>query len=311
MAENETRRGAALAVAAFTFWGFTPLYYKLLDSVGAIEVLAHRILWTVIFGCLVIQFRRGWLRLRDALRQPGTPLTLMASSILVSANWLIFIYAVQTDRVLDASLGYYINPLVNVLLGVVILGERMSIARGIAVALAATGTLVLATSHEGFPWIALSLAFSFGFYGLLRKQLDVPVVGGLVVETGYLLPVTAVFLGWLTASGDAAMPSQGTAISLLLMAGGPVTMLPLLWFTQAARRLPLSVIGLFQYIGPSLSFLLAVFVFDESFTRVHAVTFGCIWTGLVISTIDSLARARKIEALRREMVVADGSGRAE
>jgi chloramphenicol-sensitive protein RarD len=132
-----------------------------------------------------------------------------------------------------------------------------------------------------------------------------------VVETGYLLPVTAVFLGWLTASGGAAMPSQGTAISLLLMAGGPVTMLPLLWFTQAARRLPLSVIGLFQYIGPSLSFLLAVFVFDESFTRVHAVTFGCIWTGLVISTFDSLARSRKVEALGRGMVVADGSGRAE
>lgn len=311
MLDYETRRGAVLAVAAFTFWGFTPLYYKLLDSVGAVEVLAHRILWTVVFGCLVIQFRRGWVRLGDALRRPRTLPTLLASSILVSGNWLIFIYAVQTDRVLDASLGYYINPLVNVLLGVVILGERMSIARGVAVALAATGTVVLATSHEGFPWIALSLAFSFGFYGLLRKQLDVPVVGGLVVETGFLLPATAVFLGWLTASGEAAMPSRGPAISLLLMAGGPVTMLPLLWFTQAARRLPLSVIGLFQYIGPTLSFLLAVFVFGESFTGIHAITFGCIWTGLVISTLDSLARARKLEALRPETAAADGSGRAE
>lgn len=311
MVDNEIRRGAVFAVAAFTFWGFTPLYYKLLGSVGSLEVLAHRILWTVVFGCLVLQLRRGWSRLRVALKSRRTLLTLLVSSVLVSTNWLIFIYAVQTDRVLDASLGYYINPLVNVLLGIVILGERMSVARVIAVILAATGTLVLAAGHEGSPWIALCLAFSFGFYGLLRKQLKVPVVGALVVETGYLLPVTLAFLTWLAAQGGAAMPAQGVTISLLLVAGGPVTMLPLLWFTHAARRLPLSVVGLFQYIGPTLSFLLAVFVFEESFTRIHAVTFGCIWTGLAISTLDTLARARRVEALRRRTAIADGSVRAE
>ncbi|KPK60165.1 MAG: hypothetical protein AMJ59_07725 [Gammaproteobacteria bacterium SG8_31] len=311
MPHREIRRGAVFAVAAFTFWGFAPLYYKLLDSVGSLEVLAHRILWTVVMGCLVVQIRGGWGRLVPALRSRRTMVTLLASSLLVSTNWLIFIYAVQTDRVLDASLGYYINPLVNVLLGIVFLGERMSPARVAAVALATVGTVTLAASHQGAPWIALCLAFSFGFYGLLRKQLQVPVVGALVVETGYLLPPALGLLIWLAMDGRAAVPFQGVGIGLLLVAAGPITMLPLLWFTQAARRLPLNVVGLFQYIGPTLSFLLAVFLFGEAFTRVHAVTFGCIWSGLILSTLDSVIRSRRVERLRQPARATDGAGPAE
>jgi len=300
MFDQESRRGAVFAVAAFTFWGVTPLYYKLLTSVGPLEILAHRIFWTVVMGCLVLQARRDWRRMIPVLTSVGTMATLLVSSLLVSTNWLVYIYAIQTDRVLDASLGYYINPLVNVLLGMLFLRERMSVARAIAVALAAVGTLTLAVSHHGSPWIALCLGFSFGFYGLLRKQLHVPVVGALVIETGYLLPAAAGLLVWLTAAGTAAVPYQGPTIGLLLVAAGPVTMLPLLWFTKAARLLPLNVIGLFQYIGPSLSFLLAVFLFDEPFTRTHAITFGCIWAGLVLSSFDGLLRARRTERLLRE-----------
>ncbi len=310
MLDRETRRGAALATAAFTFWGFTPLYYKLLESVGSFEVLAHRIIWTVVVGCLVIHSRRQWSRLLPALKSARTMATLLATSVLISTNWLIYIYAIQTDRVLDASLGYYINPLVNVLLGMVFLGERMSAARAVAVALAAFGTITLAMSQQGTPWIALCLAFSFGFYGLLRKQLHVPTVGALVVETVYLAPAALALLGWLLVEGRGAFPYQGAAASLLLIAAGPVTMLPLVWFTQAARRLPLNVVGLFQYIGPTLSFLLAVFLFGEAFTKVHAVTFGCIWSGLVLSTVDSLGRARRAERMRLA-AKPDGAGASE
>ncbi len=311
MFDRDTRRGAVFATAAFTFWGVTPLYYKLLGSVGPVEVLAHRIFWTVVMGCVVLHVRRDWRRMLPVVRSRRTMMTLLASSLLVSTNWLVYIYAIQTGRVLDASLGYYINPLVNVLLGMVFLGERMSAARTVAVALAAIGTAILALSHQGSPWIALCLGFSFGFYGLLRKQLQVPVVGALVIETGYLLPAAMALLAWLTATGVAAVPYQGVTTSLLLVAAGPVTMLPLLWFTKAARRLPLSVVGLFQYIGPSVSFLLAVFLFGEAFTRTHAITFGCIWAGLAISTADGLLRARRTERLLRPVQQADGAAGPE
>jgi chloramphenicol-sensitive protein RarD len=305
MFDQETRRGAVFATAAFTFWGVTPLYYKLLLSVGPLEVLAHRIFWTVIMGCLVLQVRRDWRRMMPVVRSRRTMITLLASSLLVSTNWLVYIYAIQTDRVLDASLGYYINPLVNVLLGMVFLRERMSVARAIAVALAAIGTLTLAISNQGTPWIALCLGFSFGFYGLLRKRLHVPVVGALVIETVYLLPPAMMLLVWKFAAGTAALPYQGLSIGLLLVAAGPVTMLPLLWFTMAARRLPLSVIGLFQYIGPSISFLLAVFLFGEPFSRVQAITFGCIWAGLAVSSVDGMMRAHRTERLLKEILPTD------
>jgi len=300
MFDRETRRGALFAAAAFTFWGITPLYYKVLGTVGPVEVLAHRIFWTVVAGCVVLQLRRDWRRMPAVLTSRRTMLTLLVSSLLISTNWLVYIYAIQSERVLDASLGYYINPLVNVFLGMVFLRERMSTARAIAVALAAIGTLALAVSRQGSPWIALCLGFSFGFYGLLRKRLNVPVVGALVVETMYLLPAATILLVWLIIEGTAALPYQGVATSLLLVAAGPVTMLPLLWFTKAARCLPLSVVGLFQYIAPSLSFLLAVFLFGERFTRTHAVTFGCIWAALALSSVDSLLRAHRAERMLRQ-----------
>ncbi|UCC13896.1 MAG: EamA family transporter RarD [Gammaproteobacteria bacterium] len=293
--DSEIRRGAVFAVAAFAFWGFTPLYYKLLGAVAPMDILAHRIVWTVMMGVLILWARRDWQRLVALARCRGTMLILLASSLLISLNWFVYIYAVTSDRLLDASLGYYINPLVNVLLGVTFLQERMSAARALSVVLAALGTLNLAIGLGSMPWIALSLGFSFGFYGLLRKRLDVPVVGALVIETGLLLLPAMAVLGWLHRTGGGAFLELGWDVSLLLIAGGPVTMLPLVWFTKAARRLPLNVVGLFQYLGPTITFLLAVIVFEEPFTKTHAVTFSLIWSGLLISTVDSLTRARRIE----------------
>ncbi|MGB5209205.1 MAG: EamA family transporter RarD [Gammaproteobacteria bacterium] len=291
------RAGAGYALAAFGFWGFVPIYYKLLDGVLPADVLAHRIIWTVVIGALILTLRGDWPRLLPVVRCRRTLATLLLTALLVSTNWLVFIYAVDTDRVLDSSLGYYINPLVNVLLGMTVLGERLNRARVVAVVLAAAGTLNLALSIGRVPWIALTLAFSFGLYGLLRKRTDVPVLGGLFVETAFLFPLALAATVWLGMRGQGAFTALGPGIDLLLIAGGPVTMLPLIWFTQAARRLPLTILGLFQYLGPTLTFLLAVFVYGEAFTPAHAVTFGCIWTGLAIFSVDSFRQARRVRRL--------------
>ena len=291
------RAGAGYALAAFGFWGFVPIYYKMLDGVLPADVLAHRIVWTVVIGAVFLSLRGEWPGLLPVLRSGRTLATLLLTALLVSTNWLVFIYAVDTDRVLDSSLGYYINPLVNVLLGMTVLGERLNRARIVAVLLAAAGTLNLALSIGRLPWIALTLAFSFGLYGLLRKRTDVPVLGGLFIETAFLFPLALGVIAWLGMHGQGAFLTRSPGMDLLLVAAGPVTMLPLLWFTQAARRLPLTILGLFQYLGPTLSFLLAVFVYDEPFTRAHAITFGCIWTGLAIFSADSFRQARKIRRL--------------
>lgn len=291
------RSGAGYALAAFGFWGVVPVYYKWLDGVLPADVLAHRIVWTVAMGALLLAWRRDWKRLAPVIRSPRMLATLFLTAILVSTNWLVFIYAVATDRVLDSSLGYYINPLVNVLFGMAVLGERLNRARVAAVLLAAIGTVNLAVSMGRLPWIALVLAFSFGLYGLLRKRTDVPVLGGLFIETAFLFPVALGAILWLGSNGHGAFLAGGPKTSLLLVAAGPVTMLPLLWFTQAARRLPLTVLGLFQYLGPTLSFLLAVFVYGEPFTGAHAITFACIWAGLAVFTVDTFRQSRRIRRL--------------
>lgn len=296
-ADPEQRSGAPYALAAFGFWGVVPIYYKALDEVLAADVLAHRIVWTVVMGAILMTALREWSRLRAILASRRMLATLLLSSVLIATNWMVFIVAVQTDRVLDASLGYYINPLVNVLLGMTLLGERLTRARAFAVLLAAAGTLILAFSYGRPPWIALVLAFSFGFYGLVRKRTDVPVLAGLFVETAFLLPLAIGAIALLAVEGRGSFLIGGRTTDLLLIAAGPVTMLPLLWFTQAARRLPLTLLGLFQYLAPSLSFLLAVFLYDEPFTTVHGITFACIWAALAIFSADSFRQARRLRRL--------------
>lgn len=298
----ERRAGSLFAIAAFGFWGLTPIYYKLLPDVPPVEVLAHRVVWSVVFGALFVSLTSAWPAVRSALANPPTLRALALTAALVSTNWLIYIYAVVNDQVMATSLGYYINPLVNVLLGMLFLGERLGRGRAVAVALAALGTASLAFELGGLPWISLTLAFSFGFYGLIRKRLGLPALAALFVETLLVAPLALLALGWFGLQGSSSFGSD-TRTTLLLVLAGPVTLLPLLWFAEAARRLPLITVGFFQYLAPTLTFLLAVLVYGEAFTMAWAVTFVLIWSGLAVFTIDSL---RTREQLRRQARAGEG-----
>lgn len=279
------RRGAASAVAAFFLWGLFPLYWKQLSAVPALEVVAHRTAWGFACVALWVALRGRW---RDAAAPAGRPRTLLvlaAGAVLIGVNWLLYIWAVTHDHVMQASLGYYINPLVNVLLGVAVLRERLSRPQALAVALAAAGVAVLTVGYGRFPWIALALASTFGLYGLVRKTVAADAVIGLLWETAILTPAAVGYLATLGARGAGAFGTSARA-SVLLVLGGAVTALPLALFAYGARALPLSRLGFIQYLSPSLQFLLAVLLYGEPFTAAHAVTFACIWAALVLLTWD-------------------------
>ncbi|MDH3475334.1 MAG: EamA family transporter RarD [Rhodospirillales bacterium] len=294
-AEARARKaaGAAYALAAFFFWGTVPVYFKAVGHVPALEILTHRIVWSVLLLGAIIALTRRWRAIAAALSERRTLLLLLFTTSVLSLNWLVFIWAINAGRVLETSLGYYINPLVNVVLGVVVLRERVGPWRSLAVVLAAAGVLNLALRAEGFPWVALTLAFTFGTYGLIRKTVKIEAAEGLLVETVLLLPFGLAYLLYLAASGAGAFGTVDWRTDLLLVLSGAVTALPLIWFTAAARRLDYSTLGFFQYIAPSGHFLLAVFVYGEPFTNAHLVTFLCIWSGLAIYTLRSLAASRR------------------
>ncbi|HEX6852451.1 MAG TPA: EamA family transporter RarD [Candidatus Polarisedimenticolaceae bacterium] len=290
--DAERRRGLALALAAFGFWGFAPLYFKAIRHVAPLDILAHRVVWSVPFLAALLSSVGTWTGVRAAIVSRRTLGTLAVTAVLVSVNWLTFIYGVTSGRILDTSLGYYINPLVNVLLGLVFLRERLTRPQAIAVLLAAAGTFWLTVSLGRFPWIALTLALSFGVYGLLRRGVAVDSMGALFVETTLLFPVACGFLVWLGLAGRGAFVAAGPSTSILLACAGFVTAIPLIWFAGAARRLPFSWVGLCQYLAPSLTFLLGVFVYDEPFTAAHGVAFACIWTALALFSADLVRSAR-------------------
>lgn len=290
---KETRLGAAYALGAFFLWGISPLYFKAVDQVPIFEVLAHRILWSVVFLFLLLTVCRRWMVLRNALREPRTLTMLMLSTLVVSVNWFFFIWAITNDRVLESSLGYYINPLVNVLLGTIFLRERLTRWQTVAVGLAAVGVLNLTLQVGTLPWVSLLLASTFGVYGLIRKTIKVESVDGLFVETAIVLPVAVGYLAYLAVNGQAAFGSLDLETDLLLIAAGLVTAVPLIWFTCGARRLNYSTVGLFQYLAPTCQFLLAVLAFGEAFTWAHVVTFSCIWTALAIYSAQSWLMARR------------------
>ena len=296
MAQQDDRRqavaGVLFALAAFGLWGINPVYFKAVDHVPELEVLAHRVVWTVALLAGLVTATGGWATVARALRDRQTLAMLGLSTALISVNWFIYIWAVAAERVLETSLGYFINPLISVLLGVLVLRERLSPLQGVAVALAALGVLNLSLDAAGLPWVALSLAVTFGFYGLIRKTVRIGSVEGLMVETTLMLPAAVVYLLVMGASSG-FFGSGSTADVLLLLASGLVSATPLLCFTSAARRLRLSTIGMFQYLAPSAQFLLAIFAFGEPFTRAHLVTFLCIWAALGIFTLDSLRRSRR------------------
>jgi chloramphenicol-sensitive protein RarD len=274
------------ALAAFGFWGIVPVYFKAVQHVAPFEILCHRVVWSVPFTALLITLSRDWRVLLKAVITRKVLGTLFLSATLVATNWFIFIYAILTDRLLQASLGYFINPLVNVLLGIMFLRERLRSLQILAVFLAAAGTFNLTVNYGMLPWISLALAFSFGFYGLLRKTVLIESVNGLFVETSLLFPFAVVYLLFQAVKGVGAFGVIDWQTTTLLGLAGLVTSLPLVWFTSAARRLKYSTLGLVQYIAPSLQFLLAVLCYHEPFTRVYLLTFGCIWAGLAIFAVD-------------------------
>jgi chloramphenicol-sensitive protein RarD len=286
-----TRAGLIMGLSAYSLWGVLPLYFKAMVHVPATEIVAHRILWSLIFLGALASIWRKWGTIRSALSAPKVALTLLLTAILIGVNWLVYIYAVVSGHVLEGSLGYYLNPLVNVLLGVFLLKERLSIFQKGAVALAAAGVAILAVGAGGAIWISLTLAASFALYGYLRKVAPVDSLEGLWIETLYLTPLAFGFVLWLGVEGQGQFLGERTTDILLIM-GGALTAIPLLLFTAAAKRLPYSTLGFLQYLAPSLQFLLAVLVFGEPLTTAHLICFAAIWTALAIFVFEGVRGAR-------------------
>lgn len=279
-------------MAAYGLWGFMPLYIKAVRAVPLLEVLCHRVVWALVL-LLPLVWRQGELgSVLVAVRRPRTLAILATSALAIALNWLVYIWAVVHGRLLEGSLGYYINPLVNVLLGVVVLGERLDRPVRVAVAIAAVGVAWLTLRLGQPPWIALALAASFGLYGLMRKLAPVGALAGLAIETALLMPLAGGYLVWAMLTGRSAFLAGSPTLSLLLLLAGPVTAIPLLFFAGAARRLPLSTMGFLQYLSPTLQFLLAVLVYGEPFDGSRAVAFGFIWTALAVFAVYSARRGR-------------------
>ena len=281
---SQLTSGILYTLGAFLLWGAVPPYWKLIDHVPALQIPAHRILWTCVLLAALISLRRGWGAVREALANRKTALILALTAVLVSANWTVFIWAVVSGHLVESSMGYFINPLISVALGVLLLRERLSFWQGVSVAFALGGVVYLAAGLRSLPWISLALAFSFGFYGLFRKTVAVESVTGTFIETLYLMPLTLLFLGRETILGRGAFGSADIWTNVLLILAGPVTALPLVWFANGARRIPLSMVGFLQYLTPTLHLALGVLLYRERFTRTHLVSFGLIWAGILIYT---------------------------
>ena len=291
MSSTPAKHGIVYAIAAYGLWGLIPLYFKAVAGVAPVEVLAHRALWSFAVLAVVVAVMGRWSELGRELRSSKLLLMLGLSTLFIAANWLVFIYAVVSGQVLQASLGYFINPLVNVLLGVVFLRERLRPYQASSIMLALVGVLVLAGFVGEAPWIALTLALTFALYGLMRKIMPVDGLVSLTVETLAMTPVALACLGYLAAMRQGAGSSLGT-LGLLALSG-PVTTIPLLFFGAAARQLRLSTMGILQYLSPTLQFLLAVVAFREPFSMAQIVSFGCIWTAIAIYTADSYRAVRQ------------------
>jgi chloramphenicol-sensitive protein RarD len=270
-----------------------PLYLKPMSAVPALQIMAHRIVWCCLFVFAWLALRGELGAVRAALADRTTRLRLAASATLISVNWLVYVWAVNHGHTVEASLGYFINPLLNVVLGVALLHERLSRVQWIAVGLAAVGVIYLTVVAARPPWIALALAISFGTYGLIRKVVPVEAVPGLATETLLLAPFALAFLAWTVATGTGAFGQQRPAIDVMLVCSGILTALPLALFAYGARRIRLSTIGVVQYIGPTLQFLIGVFVFHEAFPWTRAVGYALIWTALLLYAADSVRRARR------------------
>lgn len=289
----EQRKGVILACMAFFMWGLAPIYFKLLQHISAFEILMHRVVWSVLFIVIIVSVMQQWRKIKHVIVQPKLLLMLVLTATLLGFNWGLFIWAVNNDHMLDASLGYYINPLLNVLLGMVFLGEKLRKWQGIAVALAFSGVVIQLVSFGSFPVVAFSLAGSFAIYGLLRKKLPIESLPGLLLEAIILVPIALIYWWLMAPSSSSNLMLNEWYTNLLLISAGVITTLPLLCFTGAAKRLQYTTLGFFQYIGPSLMFILAVMFYGEVFSNERMVTFACIWSALAIFSWDSYRQSQK------------------
>lgn len=285
---TDRRAGLLSGVMAYILWGFFPIYFKATEQAGALEILAHRVIWAVPFGLLIIAARRQFRDVIYAVKDRKTLALLCLAAIALAANWGVYIWAVQIGEILQASLGYYINPLLYVLVGVVFFKERLTRLQGLAVALAAMGVGVLAVYGGQFPAISIFLACSFGLYGVIRKQVNIGAMPGLFIETVVLLPVALIYMVVLSRTGTQMFGSAGELdLTVLLIAAGPITVLPLLCFAVAARKLKLSTLGFLQFIAPTLQFICGLY-YGEAFTPARALCFGFIWVAVIIFMWDGL-----------------------
>jgi len=286
------RAGVFIGLLAYFMWGIFPVYFKWIASVAPLEVLGHRVVWAVPFGALIILARRQWPEVKSALVDRTMLAWLALAALCISINWLIYIWAVQNDRIFETSLGYYINPLMYVGVGVALLGERLRRLQIVAVVLASFGVLFLAVSGGVFPWVALSLAGLFTAYGVIRKKIAIGAMPGLFIETSLLFPIAAIWMIWLVATQQASLTAGDGGLSALLVLGGPVTVLPLLFFAIAAKRVTLTTIGFMQFLAPTLQFFTGLY-YGERLTTAHLVCFGSIWAAVLFFSIDAFRTGTK------------------
>lgn len=290
--KNSYLSGLLYALLCYSSWGLFPLYWKLLKAVPADQILAHRIIWSLVFLVIILWFQRD-SNVKVYLVDKKKLLLLAFTALLIGGNWFVYIFAVNSNKIVDASLGYYINPLVNVLLGTIILKERLNRLQIFASLLALLGVGYLTSQLGRLPVISLFLAITFGLYGLLRKKMNLQSMPGLMIETLLLSPFALIFLFYCNTSGSGAFMNQYTWLDVLLLLGGPITALPLFWFGIATTRIPLSTLGFIQYLSPTLQLLLGVFVFEESFNNDYLISFLLVWAALILFTISIFRSIKK------------------
>lgn len=293
MDDNKSRRiGFAYGIAAYFLWGVLPLYWKALNQISPVEILAHRILWSLVFVMGIIYYQKKFYQLKEIFKSRSNGIRLIFATILISINWGVYILAVNTGHVVESSLGYYINPLIVILLGVLILKEKLNLWQILSVVFAGIGVAIMTFKYGRVPWISLTLAITFALYGLIKKTIPVGSTVGLAMETAILSPITLGYIIFRQINGVGALGQVSSITTLLLIGSGVVTALPLLFFAKGTRRLPLSNMGFLQYISPTITLILGIFVFKEKFTFTHLISFSFIWVGLALFTFSQIRGVR-------------------
>jgi chloramphenicol-sensitive protein RarD len=301
MKQTETRIGAIQAGFSYFIWGLLPIYWKFVDHVNAQEILANRIFWSFIFMLVVLFFTKKWglfvQTLKGFAHNKKQLYALTLASVLISGNWFIYIWAVNSGHMIEASLGYYINPLISILLGMIVLKEKLTIYQYLSFLLAGIGVLIITISHGTFPWVAISLALTFGLYGLAKKLINVDSAVGLTLETLIVAPIAIIFMLFLFINGSNSFLTDGMRTDFLLIGAGAATAVPLLYFAKGAQKIPLSLLGILQYISPTIMLILGVFVYQEHFTKIQLLSFLFIWSALIIF---SLSNVKGLKVLREK-----------